>query len=133
MLGERLRSARERARKTQADAARHLGITRPAYSQYEAGRRDPDTESVRKLAELFNVSTDYLLNRTNHNIGPEPENNPMGIQLTDKQVTLLREIRDDPEWLGMFYDFANATDEEKRMMLDIWASIRKSIKHSHDN
>ena len=33
------------------------------YANYEYGRREPDFETTKKLANLFNVSTDYLLGR----------------------------------------------------------------------
>jgi len=41
-----------------------LGITFQALSNYERGLRDPDTELLAKLAELYSVSTDYLLGLT---------------------------------------------------------------------
>jgi len=41
-----------------------LGITRPAYTAYEMGKRQPDYETLIKLADYFNVTVDYLLGRT---------------------------------------------------------------------
>lgn len=66
-MGERwtrLISLREERNLSQVEVARALGITRSAFSMYELRQREPDMETVRKLANYFNVTTDYLLGRT---------------------------------------------------------------------
>ena len=60
---EKLKELRKQMGKTQADIARYLGISYPAYAHYESGRRDPDPHSLNKLADYFGVSVDYLLGR----------------------------------------------------------------------
>ena len=42
-----------------------LKITRQQYSLYESGKRDIPIDLLIKLADFYNVSTDYILNRTN--------------------------------------------------------------------
>lgn len=64
-LGKRLREARTRKGLTQEDAAKHLGITFQALSNYERDIRDPDTDLLKNIADLYGVTTDYLLGRTN--------------------------------------------------------------------
>ena len=51
----------------QKDVAKYLGISRSAYSNYENGTRKPDPETLKKLAELFHVSVDELLDYTPEN------------------------------------------------------------------
>jgi len=63
MLGERLRTLRLRTNQTQQQIADQLGITRAAYSHFENDRNEPDGETIVKLAEIFQVSTDFLLGR----------------------------------------------------------------------
>ena len=47
-----------------AEVADKIGITRPAYTAYESGKREPDfSNAASGLADLFGVSTDYLLGR----------------------------------------------------------------------
>lgn len=58
---ERLRALREKRGLSQAEASRRLGIVRTTYSNYEAGNRQPDNETLKKIAEFFEVSVDYLL------------------------------------------------------------------------
>lgn len=46
---------------TQEDVAKMLNMSRGAYAQYETGTNTPTTENIIKLAQIYNVSTDYLL------------------------------------------------------------------------
>ena len=66
MLGVRLKYLRKSNNKTQKDIADILGITRPAYTAYEQGKRNPDYEILEKIADYYNVSIDYLLGRTDN-------------------------------------------------------------------
>lgn len=59
----------------QAAVARDLGISRQAYNFYENGKRDPDTDTLRAMADYFNVSADYLLGRNFSSSDKKPENN----------------------------------------------------------
>jgi transcriptional regulator with XRE-family HTH domain len=61
---KRLRELRELKKITQQQVADYINKTFQAYSLYENGKRDPDTETLAKLSQYFNVSTDYLLGLT---------------------------------------------------------------------
>ncbi|OJG76515.1 hypothetical protein RV10_GL003652 [Enterococcus pallens] len=56
---------------TQAEVAQKIGVTRPAYTSYETGKREPAYENLISLAELFEVSTDYLLGKQSSNVAIE--------------------------------------------------------------
>ena len=60
-LGERLKFAREKKKYTQMEVAKRLGITNGTISGYERNYRDPDTETLNKLANLYDVSPNWLL------------------------------------------------------------------------
>lgn len=60
----RIRALREDNNLKQEDLAQVLGCTQACYSNYENGRRDIPTEVLQALASYYNVSTDYLLGRT---------------------------------------------------------------------
>lgn len=64
MFQENIKKLRIKKNLTQENVAHHLGITRPAYTAYEIGKREPDFKTLTKLATLFDVSTDYLLGNT---------------------------------------------------------------------
>lgn len=64
MFAKRLKSLRLSNKMTQEDVAKILGITRQGYGHYEnpKSKREPDHETTIKLAKIFDVSVDYLLN-----------------------------------------------------------------------
>lgn len=45
--------------------AKYLGVSQNTYSDYEHGKINIPVDIIIKLADYYNVSTDYLLNRTN--------------------------------------------------------------------
>lgn len=65
MFGETLRNLREEKGLSQKDLADYLKISRQAYNHYEAGKREPSYETLKALSDYFEVSTDYLLGKTN--------------------------------------------------------------------
>ena len=52
----------------QTDVAKATGIDQKTLSNYETGKTNPDSYAIIKLAEFFNVSTDYLLGYSQSNI-----------------------------------------------------------------
>lgn len=65
MFPERLKSLRKEAGyKNQTSIAKELHISQQNYSQWESGNRNPSKKTLEMLANFFNVSTDYLLGKT---------------------------------------------------------------------
>ncbi len=60
IIAYRLRALRRRDNLSQETVAHYLGISRTAYNKYESGAIKP-VRKICELAELFHVSTDYLL------------------------------------------------------------------------
>lgn len=67
-FGKKLRSLREEKRLSQVELSKKLNVTSQALSQYELGKRIPDAEMIIRIADFFDVSVDYLLDRTNERI-----------------------------------------------------------------
>lgn len=63
-FGEILKKLRENKGYNQTQLAKELGISNVTVSQYESGDRKPDIDTIKKLANYFNVTTDYLLGHT---------------------------------------------------------------------
>ncbi|MBO5291495.1 MAG: helix-turn-helix transcriptional regulator, partial [Clostridia bacterium] len=61
---KRIRDLREDKDLNQTEIANFLGMSQTGYSKYETGENDIPTEILIKLADFYNVSVDYLLNRT---------------------------------------------------------------------
>ena len=60
---ERLKEQRKLYRLTQREMADKLNISQPSYIRYENGSSEPTFENLLKIAEIFDVSVDYLLGR----------------------------------------------------------------------
>lgn len=86
---------------TQEYVADKIGVARPTYTAYEVGSKQPPLETINKLADLFGVSTDYLLGRTDE---PEPK--------SDGEMYFF----DKDKWSDEEIEEARAFIEARRMM-----------------
>ncbi|MCL2461371.1 MAG: helix-turn-helix domain-containing protein [Defluviitaleaceae bacterium] len=62
-LSERLKECRKSKGVTQKNVAEFLGINATSYQKYELSTREPNIETLGRLADYFGVTTDYLLGR----------------------------------------------------------------------
>lgn len=62
VFGQRLRLLRDYREMTQQQVADFLNVNRSTYSYYENGKTEPSITTLMRLAELFNVTLDSLLN-----------------------------------------------------------------------
>ena len=60
-FSERLKELRKKANFTQVEVAEKLGISQPAYASWERGAKKPTQENLVKIAQVLNVSVDYLV------------------------------------------------------------------------
>ena len=60
---ERLFALRKEFEYTQREVAQMLGISQPSYIRYENGTSQPNLQTLAKIADIFDVSADYLLGR----------------------------------------------------------------------
>ena len=65
-----LRELRTQKGLTQAELSKTLQVSASSIGMYEQGRREPDNETLGKIANYFNVTNDYLLGRTDEPQGP---------------------------------------------------------------
>ncbi len=83
MVADRIKQLREQNNMTQAELARKLHITRSAVNSWEMGISVPSTTLLMDLANLFHVSTDFLL-------GMQKTSTIDVSQLNDREVLLLQ-------------------------------------------
>jgi transcriptional regulator with XRE-family HTH domain len=60
----RLKELRTEKGMTQNEVAKVIGYSSLSYARYEKGEREPDINTLCKLADYFEVSVDYLIGRT---------------------------------------------------------------------
>ncbi len=61
VFGNRVRGLREDAEMTQAGLATAIGTSRPAIAMWETDKTYPTVAGLMRLAEFFDVTTDWLL------------------------------------------------------------------------
>ncbi len=109
-LGDRLVILRKKRTWTQDDVAKKIGIARTTYAMYEQGRREPDANSLSKLAELFDVSIDYLIT------GTERSTQYVYEKIPADEREFLDWVKNNLEGT-FFYDFSKSPEEQKREMM----------------
>ncbi len=62
MIGQKIRELRKENNLTQAEFARLMGMTNTGVALWESNQRVPDITKLKKIAKLFKVSVDWLLN-----------------------------------------------------------------------
>lgn len=65
LIGERIKLLREEKKLSQDDLGKIISISRLSVGNYERGDRKPDSDIIDKLCDYFDVSSDYLLGRSN--------------------------------------------------------------------
>lgn len=109
MFKDRLIKLRKSKGLTQAEMAKKIDVHRATYSNYETGLRTPDYETLKKIADFFDVSVDYLLGRT-----------------------------DDPTPPGInraFYNLDDLTEEQKELIIkqiEIFKKLKAESKRKEE-
>lgn len=111
----RLKELRTEKNLSQRDIAEYLGITQQAYANYERNAREPDFGTISKIADLFDVSVDYLLGRT------DDINQKSG----EENITF------DDFTYAMYNESKELTDEDKQALLGM-ARLLKKKKESQN-
>lgn len=121
MLGDRLKKLRGDGR-TQEDVAKAVGVSRAAYSHFENNRNEPDNETLKKLAQYYDVSIDYLLGKSDK---------PHYYSLTEKDYKDVEAILNDAmngitgkTGVNYFKNGGELTDEDRALLE---ASMRQTI------
>ncbi|MGM8366506.1 helix-turn-helix domain-containing protein [Virgibacillus sp. W0181] len=103
---ERLKELREEYDLDQRKMGELLNISTSAYGYYEQGRNEPSLETLAKISQKFNVSTDYLLGVSSTRKAPVYYDISDDVSLSKseletinkmKKLSLLSEISEKPE------------------------------------
>lgn len=97
---ENLKKLRKQQKLRQKDMADFLGVERTTYVKYESGQSEPPLRILCKLADHFQVSVDYLIDRTDvpsMNVQPPMKMGETTVELLSTQKSLPPEIREQAE------------------------------------
>ena len=89
MVGNKIKQLRLEKEILQKELADKLNLTQQTISLYESGKRSPDYEILKRIADYFNVSTDYLLNRDVETIAAHKE----GEEFTEDELKDIEEFK----------------------------------------
>lgn len=118
---DRLTNLRKKTKLYQVDMAKKIGVARATYGAYEQGTRQPDFETLQTIADFFDVSTDYLLGRTD-----SPYSN--GVNNDKEKSLFMSKIANEfPDIDLMFKDMESLTGEEMKEVYD-YIKFKKSQK-----
>jgi len=118
MFGKRLRKLRKEQNLTQKQIADKLGVNRATVAGYETKGMEPGYNTLNKLAEMFNVSADYLLGRTNQR---QPYDN-------DEKIDKIKEALSEDQDLLEFWDELHNREDLKLMFKQTKDLSPESIK-----
>ncbi|MGJ0845929.1 helix-turn-helix domain-containing protein [Tissierella praeacuta] len=114
-FSDRMRNLRKEKDVTLEELANILNTTKATLSRYENNLRVPNADFIQELAEFFNVSTDYLLGRTDIK---NPEDKIKNLdKLAHKEINSVEdalEIIESQE--GLMLKGEMLTDEDKLLL-----------------
>lgn len=117
-FSQRLKSCREHLKGnnsvwTQGYVAEKVGVARSTYTAYENGTKQPPIGTINALADLFEVSSDYLLGREAKKNFSQDEQDEFEAWVNDPSV-------------DKFYkEFKESPDERREALLAVWEIIKK--------
>jgi transcriptional regulator with XRE-family HTH domain len=116
MDGKRLKKLRNEKKLTQTELGKIINVTKVSISGYENGDRTPDTDNLRRLADYFDVTSDYLLGRSDH-------------PALKKEESEAEKILNDPQTNLMFNNWKGMSEEEREEAIN----MIKYIKYREKN
>lgn len=141
-ISEKLKYLRDLKKLTQKEVANSIGVTTSAYGFYEQGKRTPSPELIVKLAEYFNVTTDYLLGytKTSYSVNANILEVPSIICEDNSNYDIIEKSKNNKEEftnnLDIFLDSLDI-DEEVKYMAKLYVKLdkedKKAIKRMMEN
>ena len=132
MIGNTIRELRKEKKMSQSELGKFIGVSQTTVTAWETGRAEPSSTFISKLADLFNVSTDYLLGRSDNKKKPYYE-------LTDKekkdialQAEKLMEGIESGENLN-FYGEPATEEQKERLLIAVQTAMEMNKRKAKKN
>jgi transcriptional regulator with XRE-family HTH domain len=90
-LSENIKTIREQKNLKQIEVAIHIGVDKSAYSKIEKGSRALTIDELQKVAQLFNMATDQIINHD----GILPKEVIIEDKSAVEQMRLIQQLEDD--------------------------------------
>lgn len=129
-LGKSLKNQREKRNWSQKYVAERVGITNTVLSNYERDYRDPDTETLTKLADLYEVSIDDLLGRIQGTSYKRVVVAGQEITLTAEDDALFNELKKHPV---LFHDLASDPEKKIKELIKLYKMKKMFLGEDEDD
>ena len=122
MIGERLKKLREKQNLTQEQVGKKIGVSASTIGMDEQNRRQCDNDTLKALANLYNVTVEYL-------VGNDNTTKSINNIVTDKQLAEKLSVIVENENAKVLFDkIGELNDSELKQFLDIVTIIKKDDK-----
>ena len=115
----------------QMELAKYLRLSQQTISKYENGKADPDKETLIRLSELFNVSTDYIIgnsDKRDHSELTYKDNRNIA-----KTLDVLKDQIGNNESGELNYNGIEVTDDDAELLMDaLDMALRRKIKKNKE-
>ena len=132
MIGNTIRELRKEKKMSQSELGKFIGVSQTTVTAWETGRAEPSSTFISKLADLFNVSTDYPLGRSDN------KKKPYSV-LTDKekkdialQAEKLMEGIESGENLN-FYGEPATEEQKERLLIAVQTAMEMNKRKAKKN
>ena len=89
-FNQNLKEARLKKELSQKEVAEKIGVAKSTYSLYESGNREPNVDTIKKIADILDISADTLLG-----LESEPQTAAAhfdGTEYTEEQLDRIKEF-----------------------------------------
>lgn len=130
IFSERLKKLRKDKKLSQQNMADTLNINRGSYTNWELGKREPNIETIIKLAWELDSSIDYLLGTTNINYGREHATvaPPMDLETAN---TALEHLELTKKLQGLSEEEYNHQKSNLQNIINDWKNWEKKAPHEN--
>lgn len=120
IFGERLKALREELGFDQKEMGKKLNLSASAYGYYEQGRNEPSLETLKKIAQTFKVSTDYLLGLSNTESHPVIYSVSDEVLLSEQELKAIRKMKE----LSLLKEISKEPNENTNRLNRYWKFIQ---------
>ncbi|MFW6016106.1 MAG: helix-turn-helix domain-containing protein [bacterium] len=121
-INDRIKQLRGENDLTQEELAKNIGLSRSTVAGYETNKRKPDSDTLNKIADFFNVSVDFLLGRSDQRY--TNDNNSL-ISPNSDIFKLLEKIQEHKELQNLIELTKDWNETDVNLAIEIIKIIKK--------
>ncbi|MCI8630665.1 MAG: helix-turn-helix transcriptional regulator [Firmicutes bacterium] len=115
-IGNKLKELREAAGYNKREVAEKLDMPYTTYNNYETGAREAGSETLKKIANLYGVSIDYIF---------ENDTQSSAYYLDRETAEMAQEIYENPELRILFDASRKVSKEDLQLVVDMVKRLKK--------